>query len=224
MDSKKISWADRVKELFPDEVVELPKGAAWCNDCKSTGLVRSYGNTLLQCNKCGGRGYILPCSECGEKPKDSWHSVCLDCKKKLDKQRKEEQFNKAEKIKYEDYDGEFFVSDYSEEVMDEDSFEEMLWELLEEGRELPKYVFAPSIDTPLLGRDLYDFVDSLCEDGYEEMYEHLDTKSLNPINEHFKSWVKDQGSNGNVYWDGTKTVILLDDLIKKLQKEFDEKV
>lgn len=224
MDIKKISWGDRVKELFPDEVIDIPNGSVWCDDCNSTGLVRSVGNTLLQCNRCGGRGYILPCDDCGEKPREKNYCVCSDCRKKRAKQRWEEQFNRAKKIKYEDYNGEFFISDYSEKVMDKDSFEEMLWELLEDGKELPKYVFVPDIYNPLIGADLYSYVDSICEDGYEEMYEHLDIQSLKPINEQFEAWTKNQGSAGDVYSDGTKTIVLLDDLINELQKEFNEKV
>jgi hypothetical protein len=134
------------------------------------------------------------CQDCGKVSGDSKYiyMYCVECRAKRDDQRRQELFEKAEKIELRKYNGEFLCW--------EDEFFSDVWELydhcmeaVEEGEEpeCPSFVWGCS---PIkFGMDAGRIIEAACEEHHEEAYDRIDGKSFDELQVFLDSWCAKQG-------------------------------
>lgn len=223
---KSISWLQEFGKLFPDHTDrKLKDNHRWCDKCNGLGFIRS-GDYIRVCTTCSGAGMIELCATGCGKDRARYYNMCEACyeeyQNKARVDRETSRYEKAEKINYSDYDGAFLV-DGCDTVMDKSDFEEWIYDKIYDNEEdIPKYVYA-SKKYRNIDIDIYDVVSNACEDGYEEQFEHLDAKTLEPIQELLNKWIEAQGEAAYVYNEDYSRVIILDDIIQEIRDEIEKR-
>ena len=141
MDTKIINWKKEFTKLFPEKTERnLKDNHKWCNKCNGLGFFRS-GEYISFCNSCRGLGQIELCTEGCGREKHNYYTVCEICKDKKDNEGKtkkeKENFEKAIKITFAEYDGMFL--DSSDKVIDKDEFADNLYCKIKDGEYYPSY-------------------------------------------------------------------------------------
>lgn len=162
------------------------------------------------------------CTTCGKViGKKDYYDTCQECRNKVKKENMEKKFDKAEKISYIDYDG-YFLYGNEERVKDIDELADYIYESILDDNDYipPTYLFGLK-KTPVFDLDIYDILEYKTEDGYEDMYSFLDTKSelLSDIQLLMDKWVKLQGDYVYTYYEDYTKAILLEDLIKDIRNQ-----
>lgn len=217
-----INWREEFLKLLPETTLrELEDNCIWCDKCSGIGFTRE-GSSLCVCNKCKGKGYIKLCSSgCGNLP-EGYSPLCAECKDKvfrdLAAKKNKDNYNKATKIKFADYEGVFLSG--GDSITDKDDFEDWLYELVVEG-DYPEYVYGTTREK-IININLEDMVYAACEDTYEGMVQGIDCVGLDDIQTLFDEWVESQGEANYMYTEDFSVVVLLDDLIIELKKQAKE--
>lgn len=216
-----------MNQLADRLIIDLKEDEILCSTCKGLRFVltqqgkKSY---ISSCRDCySGKHYV--CKHCGESHKTN---MC-DCdgarEEKYDKQEEFEleRFNRATKINYKDYDGMFIWND---RAINKEDLEEEIYEIIYDGEEPPKYIYATSKEYINIGVDLHDEISNNCADGYEDMETYLDINSekLTQAQELIDEWIKEQGDLLYSYTEDYSKVVLLDEIVKEIRKEIKEKV
>lgn len=224
---KQIDFREKFLELFPDNYIKkIPDNATICEECGGIGWHNKVEGFISLCNKCNGKGYIeTRICECGKELLYRGDIKCNDCNKKEIKIKQHEKemlaYDKANKIKFKDYEGKFWINSW-DYVKDKDDLEEWLYDLIYDGEDYPTWIWGTK-KVKCLNFDICEEINNACEnsDGYEDMFDYLDTKSLKPIQEQIDKWIEKQGSSVYSYHEDYKTVVILDDLIKDIKKQLD---
>jgi hypothetical protein len=154
------------------------------------------------CDKCGlvysdirndGREFAERCCKdlvcgCGQPARKGW-TVCETCQAKQDREREEDDYNKAEKILLKDYAiGVFYRDDFPGEgyIFGVDALNDYLDELDPAAR--PKYAWA-CIKKGFPHIDAGDLVDGYIDDFPEGVIDDLD---LNSLQDFLDGWGKEQ--------------------------------
>lgn len=218
-------------ELKSKIILKLEGNEIPCTTCN--GLQFTYtqnGETgfINNCNKCYN-GKLFTCRHCGKNNKTD-HCDCEKSEQErrcsynnIEFEKEQKLFDKATKIKFNDYKGSFILPN-NDFIADSDSVCEWLYEkiacdmCLDE--ELPKYLWSTKA-IPVFTLDLYDIILDKTEDGYEDMYSNLDMNDDNLIQaqEYLDRWYKNQGDMVNTYEEDYTVAVLLDDLIEEIRKE-----
>lgn len=222
------------KELFMKLqnklIIDLKENEVLCPECKGLRFVLVESNEkayIESCKRCyTGKLYI--CKYCGELYKSQcnckeYHNARHEEFRLKQTQKDFEAYQKAEKIHYKDYDGKFILDD-DDYIKDIDDVAEWIYDKLSEGEEVPEYLWA-TIATPHFSIDLKDVISDKCEDGYEDMYSHLDIKSplISQAQDLINQWEKDQGESLYIYTETYKKAVIIKDLIEEIKKEITSK-
>ena len=212
-----------VLNLQDDEII--------CPECKGMRFVyveengKGYIDTCRRCYT----GKLYVCKHCGEGYKTGY----CHCKEASEERAMEfrmkqakkdaEAFQKAEKIHYKDYAGKFII-DGSEYIKDIDDVGEWIYDLLTDGTEPPEYLWAVEKHQHI-SIDLKDVVSDKCEDGYEDMYSHLNTASplISQAQELINQWEKEQGDSLCVFDETYRKAVIIKDLVEDIRKEIQSK-
>lgn len=217
--NKTINWKEEFTKLFPETTIrELKPNHIWCDKCNGVGFSRN-GIYIEFCTKCHGKGQIELCVEgCGKLPYN-YYTVCEECKNKKQKEdqaRKEKEcFEKATKIKFNDYDG-MFVD--NEIVISKEDFADNLYYKVLDGDDYPNYVYGTKKQA-VIKIDFQDIIHSACEDGYEDMEDRIDYTGVNEIQDKIDKWIEKQGDYNYSYSEDYKVIVLLDDLIAQIEEQ-----
>jgi len=222
-DKKKIiNWREMLIDLFPDRTErELNDNSKWCPECDGLGLVTVESKHIKGCVTCLGKGQINLCTNKDGEGCVYGYTVCKSC---LESENEKERikgvkirYKNAKKVTFENYKGKLFDPSNDELVVDKDEFIDSLSEMISEG-EFPKYVWGLTAYQNI-NVDMVQVVSDACEGGYEDQFEHLSAMDdLNHIQEAIDTWITNQGDAACCY-NETNVVVLLDDIIVKLQKE-----
>lgn len=217
-----------VQELFNQIqkklIIKLKDNEKICPICK--GLRFTYKQEgehgyINSCTDCYN-GKVYECKYCGKLNKTDW----CDCEGanneriKQEQQKELERFNKANKIKYKDYNGKFI---WNNRVIDIEEVRDNLYYMIKNKEETPNYLYA--IDTePVFSRiDLEEIVREKCEDGYEDMETYLYfNDTFNEAQKLLDKWIEEQGETLDCYYEDYKIVVLLDDLIEDIKNDIKE--
>lgn len=214
------------KQMQSQIILELQDDEIPCTECKGMRFIyiEKDGKSHFEyCRRCY-TGKLYVCRHCGEKNKTNY----CNCKESREErsvkyrmqvtQKEIEAFKTAKKIHYKDYDGKFILKD-SDYVKDLDGVAEWIEDLLREGEEPPEYLWATEKE-PCFSINLYDIIYDKCEDGYEYMYERLNTSSplLKQAQKLITQWEEEQGDSLCVYHETSKAVIITD-LVEEIRKE-----
>jgi len=219
LENKIISWREEIIKLFPDTTERIKNdNEEWCSKCNGLGLIKE-NKYIVGCTTCYGRGVIKKC-ECGQKI-DKPYTICKNCRDKKVEEKEIERFEKAEKVKYENYNDKYLWND---KVLDKDEFEEELFEIINDGEETPNYIYATKKEKVFDRISLTEIVADKCEDGYEEMDENFDYKDSDFIKaqELMNIWLDKHEENLYCYYEDYNKVILLDGIVQKLKDEINK--
>jgi hypothetical protein len=210
-------------------MIKLEKGEILCPHCKGLRFVFEVNNDgqtgyIASCNKCYN-GKLYTCEHCNKHNKID-HCNCEKASEirfaKLtdaDFKKDQELFAKAQKINFNDYiketDVKYFLINDSYASTSDDVID-WVYELIKDGEEAPKYLWATKAES-MIDLNIHEIIYDKCEDGYEDMYTHLDTdnEELIKAQEHLDTWYNAQGDQVNCYVEDYTLAILLDDLIKE---------
>lgn len=224
---EKITTRELYEQIQNRIVLNLQDDEIPCPECKGMRFVYVEENGkgyIESCRRCH-TGKLYVCRHCGE---GSTTNYCYCNKAKEERHMKirteqakkdAEAYQKAEKIHYKDYTGKFILED-SDYVKDIDDAEEWIYDLLTEGTEPPEYLWAVEKHQHF-SIVLKDVIYDKCEDGYEDMYDCLDTKSplLEQAQELIKQWEKEQGDRLCVFDETYKKAVIIKDLVEEIRKE-----
>ena len=225
---KQIDFREKFLELFPDNYIKkIPDNATICEECSGIGWHNKVEGFISLCNKCKGKGYIkTKFCECGKELLYHEDTKCNDCKQKEFKIKQQEKemilYEKANKIKFKDYEGKFWIDNW-DYVKDTEDLEEWLYDLIVDGEDYPTWIWGTN-KIKCLNIDIADIIYDACDDGYEGMYDNLEVSTLKPIQEQIDKWLEEQSDNVYSYSEDFNTVVLLDDLIEEIKKEIKEKL
>jgi hypothetical protein len=155
--------------------------------------------------------------ECGEEITDGSYTLCASCRSGRRDKAEAARFERAKKVKFDDYDGPFVYSDRldGEGYHDIDSFYSILEDMKLEER--PKYVWAcKPMPTPRPGA--LDIMERLLADYHEEAVEQVDIDGLQEL---LDGWAAKQPQELSYEADYAMAV-LLDDLLVEIAKKEDE--
>lgn len=219
---KNSTIVELMKEITRRLCFDLKENEIICPDCGGLHWVPKIINgkeILERCQTCY-TGKVYKCHHCGKLNStnacncDEYYKASREIRKKKEIERRELAFEKADKVKFEDYKGYgVFIGDKLFSADDEDAIIEALVEEIQEGVEPSKYFFGTTPDT--FGVDIenyiYEQADDFCEDGPSS----LDFKA-----EKFKQgiklldeWLTEQ--NLTVYYEDETVAVLMDSLIEK---------
>lgn len=178
-----------------------------------------FGDFPLECciPKHCGKGNKTDYCQCDEAREER------DSAYRLKQAQKEfEAYQKAEKVNYQDYDG-YFILPISERLQDSDDVRDWIYDELVNSEDVPEYLWAVK-GTPHFSIDLYDVISDKCEDGYEDMYSNLGTKSplLSQAQELIKQWEKEQGESLCIFEETYKKAVIIKDLIIEIRSEINK--
>lgn len=212
-------------------ILDLNENEVPCSKCKGLRFVYSQTDDkgyIDNCTNCYN-GRLYKCKYCGKLNITDWCDCSKACEERDNaynkKQLEENQnrFDKAEKISYKYYDG-YFLFEGEEYIYDLDAiydwlYEKIKYEKLTDG-ELPKYLWATKSE-PLFALDIKDIVYNKCEDGYEGMYDNLNTEDelLSKAQEYLDKWNKKQGDRINIYYEDYSKAIMIEELIREIRED-----
>ena len=209
-------------------IINLKENEALCPECKGLRFILVERNSqafIESCRHCY-TGTLYVCKHCGKLNK-SW----CDCTASNDERNNEyrikqaqkdaEAFQKAEKINYKDYDG-YYLFGSDDHLKTQEDLEEWIYEKLKDGEDVPEYMWAVEGQSHL-SIDLLDVINDKCEDGYEDMYDHLSTGSplLSQAQELINQWENEQGDKLCVFDETYKKAVIIKDLIDEVSKALD---
>jgi len=219
------------KELYSQlqerVIIDLKEDTTLCPECKGLHFiyVENDGKGYIQsCNHCYN-GVLYTCKYCGQGNKTD----CCYCEEARNEERNEfrlkqiqrdnELYQKAEKINYKDYNG-YYLLGSDEHLREQDDLEEWIYEKILAKEDIPEYLWAVE-GSPHISIDLMDVIYDDCEDGYEDMFSYLDTKSslLLQAQDLIDQWEKDQGDSLCIFNETYKKAIIIKDLIEKIRSE-----
>ena len=225
----KISTRELYSQLQDKLIINLEEDEILCPECKGLHFAfveKGDSGFIESCRRCHtGKLYI--CKHCGKGNKTDYCD-CKEAQKERNDRFYSEQaqkdfkaYKKAEKIHYKDYDGKFIIEG-SEYIKDIDDVAEWIYEELSEGNDIPEYLWATE-STPHFSIDLLDVISDKCEDGYEDMYDHLNTGShlIAEAQELVDKWEKEQGDSLNIYCETYDKAIIIKDLVEEIKKEIE---
>jgi hypothetical protein len=218
---KEFDFREKFIEMFPKNYIKkLPDDATWCEHCNGIGWHNKKEGFISLCYYCNGKGYIKSeYCKCGNKLDRYGSDKCRECDRKEFNEKQKiknlERYNNATKIKYKDYKGRFLVDD---KVIESDNFEEWLYDQIVEEGTCPTWVWGARKELAL-NLDIVEAVTDACENGYEDMFDNLDTNSLKPIQEQIDNWIKEQGDYAYNYYEDYSIVVELDELIEDILKQ-----
>lgn len=220
--------AELFQEMRDRLMIDTEENEIVCPKCGGLRLVFELKNDkgyTVSCNNCYN-GKLYKCKHCGKLSKTSQ----CNCKEaqlersevlrishyKTEMQR----FGKAEKVHYNDYDGFFMLSD-GVPVVEKEEFEEWIYDQLYEDEEFSiEFVWAvePHKSFDL---EIYDIIMDKTEDGYEDIYDSLDTKSqlLKDTQDILNKWMDEQGESLNVYYEDYSRAIIVTDLVNEIREQ-----
>ena len=224
---KRFSTKDLYAQLQERIILHLEENEVPCLECK--GLRFNYvadNEKEAHIETCRGcyTGKLTVCKYCGKACK-SW----CDCRESQDarhnqwraeqKQKELALYEKAEKISWKDYDG-YFLFDGCEYLKTADDLEDWIYDRIMEEEDVPDFLWSTK-GTQYINIDLNDVIYNACEDGYEDMYDYLSTKSplIAQAQELINQWQKEQGDNLNIYNANYKQAIIIKDLVDKIRGE-----
>ncbi|MFC0903911.1 hypothetical protein ACFHWD_04295 [Clostridium sp. MT-14] len=219
-----------IDELTNKLIISLNDNEALCPTCKGLRFIleqRGKQAYIESCPDCyNGKVYV--CKHCGKHNKSNYCN-CDGARKERNaefnkKQQEKEQklFGKAKKIKFNDYNGYFFIPDYEGRVYDGDAVYDWLCDKIKydklSNEELPSYLWSTSPE-PVFDMDLKDILYDKCEEGYEDMDSFLNTddEDFKLAQQHLDKWYKKQGDAVNTYYENYDIAILLDDVITEIK-------
>jgi len=227
---EKVTTRELYTQLQERIIVDLKEDEILCPDCKGLLFVfvengeKGYINSCRRCYN----GKLYLCKHCGKGNKTGQ----CDCKEAHEErsnafslkqsQKDFEAYQKAEKIDYKEYKGYYIVSD-DEHLKEQDDLGEWIYEQLVDEHDVPEYLWAVE-GTSHLSIDLKDVISDKCEDGYEDMYSHLDTGSplLLQAQELIDQWEKEQGDSLCVFNETHKKAVIIKDLVEEIRKEVEK--
>lgn len=217
MDNKIINWKEEFIKLFPENTErQLKDNHKWCEKCNGLGFFRQ-GIYIDFCNSCRGTGQIELCTEGCGREKNSPYTVCDICRAKKDFEKEtakeKELFEKAQKVKFADYEGMFLKN---ERVIDKEDFADDLYYKIKDEEEYPMYVYG-TYKEPVMSIDFNQVINDSCEEGYEDMTDQLDYDGVEEIQKSIDQWIEKQGEANYCYYE-SNVVVLLDDLIVEIKE------
>jgi len=226
----KISTRELYSQLQDRLVINLDENEILCPECKGLhfAFVEKGDTGFIETCRCCYIGKLFVCKHCGKTNKTD-HCNCKEAQEERSNkfrceqvQKDYERYQKAEKIHYKDYDGKFIIKD-SEYIKDIDDVAEWIYEQIIEGNDIPEYLWATE-STPHFSIDLLDVIYNKCEDGYEEMYEYLNTSShlIVEAQELIDKWEKEQGESLCIYCEDYTKAVIIKDLIEEIRKEIED--
>jgi hypothetical protein len=217
------------KELFGKLqeriILNLKDNEIACPHCKGLRFVyvqegdKSYVDPCKLCFT----GKRFTCNHCGSDAKTNYCGCEKARKVRNDNQirflenERFEKYKTAQKIHYKDYDGKFIID---EKVVDIDDVAEWIEGLIIDKEDVPEFLWATS-SNPQFSIDIYDYIKTMCEDGYEGMYDFLDTNSylLKQAQLFIHKWEKEQGESLYLYTETTTKAVIIKDLTDKIRRE-----
>lgn len=229
-----LSTQELMDELKSKIILNLNDNETPCSKCNGLQFIYVQEGEIgyiKNCNRCyNGKQYI--CNHCGKSNKTDR----CDCKKaeqerrdifnNKESERDKELFDKATKIKFNDYEGKFILPN-SDFIQDSDGVYEWLYNEIKcqekSYRELPKYLWSTKAES-VFNLELKEIISDKCDDGYEDMYSNLDTndEDLIKAQEYIDKWYEKQGDMVNTYYEDYTCAVLLDDLIEESRKDIEK--
>jgi hypothetical protein len=96
--------------------------------------------------------------------------------------------------------------------------------MIHDGEEVPTYIPATYQTTVFDEIDLYDVINSKCEDGYEDMESRFDYNSskFQEAQKLVNEWLDENSDVLNVWYEDSKNLVILTNVVEKLKKEYEE--
>lgn len=210
-----IKTIDLFSELQNRLIIKTENNEIICPTCKGLRfkLVDSH---IEQCRDCH-TGIVYVCKHCSQHNSTNYCKCNAAYKEREEKYNREQAekdriaFEKAEKINYKDYSGYYLID---ERLCEIDMLEEWIEESLKDGESVPEYMWAVEGE-PCFSINLIDIISDKCEDGYEDMYSHLDTNSEQLVQAQalIEEWEQQQGGSLYGYGETYKRAIIIKDLV-----------
>lgn len=223
----KLTTQELYTQLQERIVLDLKDNEIACTECKSMRFVyvqQGDKGYIESCRHCyNGKLYI--CKFCG---KNNRTNSC-DCKQAQNEshndyrlqqaQKDSENYQKAKKINYKDYDGYYMLSG-SEHLKDLDGLYEWIYDKLSNSEDVPEYLWAVEGEQHV-SIDLQEVISDKCEDGYEDMYDCLSTESplLKQAQELINQWEIEQADSLCLFSETYSKAVIIKDLIEEIRKE-----
>jgi len=191
-----------------------PTGVFYCTSCR-----------IVHRTKDGAESCCKPslCKDCGkELPQKTYSLQCDTCKMPEWHRKDREIYQKAKKVKLEDYEGSHVV--IGDDYVSVDELEEQLSYRWSYGDELPRFAHGTTQTTSVTPFDVADVMEQFTQEAYED-FDYKDLLGLDDLQkaiEAFHEINKNHWANRTHNWDG-ETVVLFEELADKLEKEFKEK-
>jgi len=229
-----LTTQELMDELSSKLILKSEENEILCPTCN--GLQFAYrqqkDNGYIQgCTDChNGLNYV--CKHCGKSNKTD-HCECEKAEQErrsaynnIELEKNQKLFSKATKIKFNDYKGKFILEN-DDFIKDSDDVFQWLYDKIKyEGlsdEELPKFLWSTNPE-PVFTLDVEDIILDKCEDGYDDMYSHLDTcdEDLLKAQEYLNKWYDKQGDMVNTYYEDYSIAVLLGDLIKEIREDIEK--
>jgi hypothetical protein len=219
-----LSTRELMNQLTDKLILDLKENERLCPTCKGLRFIlveRGNHSYIENCRDCH-TGKVYVCKHCGN-TSPTRHCDCegVENERRLEEKQKElERFNKAEKIKFNDYDG-MFIFDEGH-VLDKESFYNKIYDLIYYSEKYPTYIYATEKEYVSIGVDLIEEITNRCNDnGYEDMdsYVDFDNDKLTQAQNLIDEWVGEQESVSYVYYEDHRKVVLLDKLIEEIKNK-----
>lgn len=224
---ERITTKDLYSQLQDRLIIELGENQILCLGCKGLQFLfieNGEKGYIKSCNHCHtGKQYV--CKHCGKGNKTD-HCECKEARQGRDNdfrlkqaQKDSEAYQKAEKVNCKDYNG-YFILPNSERLQEIEDVGEWIHDKLVNGEDVPEYLWAVE-GAPHFSIDLQDVISEKCEDGYEDMYSNLSTRSplIAQAQELINQWEKDQGESLCLFSETYKKAVIIKDLIAEVRSE-----
>lgn len=217
-----------IQELFSQLqnrlIIKLKESEIICPECKGLTFVLKLDSTeehghIERCSRCY-TGKLTVCKHCGTGNKSWCQCKGAEEERQLEQAKKDfEIYQKAEKVDYKEYDGKFLLNN-SDYVQDIDDIADWIYNILSDDEEPPEYLWA-LIAHSHFSIDLKDVIFDKCEDGYEDMYDNLDTESLllSQAQDLINKWEEEQGERLLIYEETHKKAVVIKGLIEEIRSE-----
>lgn len=223
----KLPTRDLFTQLQDKLIIKLQENEVVCPECKGLRFVLVEKNEEAYIKSCGAchTGKLYVCKHCGKGNKTDYCN-CNEANKERNNNSREKQsqkeyeaFQKAEKVHYKDYDGPFILPD-SEYLKEIEDVYDWIQERLSDGDEVPEYLWAVEGERHF-SVDLKEVISDKCEDGYEEMYQCLDTESnlLAQAQKLVNKWQDEQGKSLYIFSETYKKAVIIKDLVKEIREK-----
>lgn len=218
---EKLSAKDLILKLQNKLILKLNENEIACPDCKGLRFIlieKQNKGYIENCQSCYF-GKVHRCKYCGSENK-----LYCNCKQSIEEKNsiynnkqneiELELYEKAEKINFKDYNGKFIISEY---IKEKEDIEDWIKEKLKNDENIPDYLWATEPEK-VFSIDLKETISENCEDGYNDMYKHLNINSplLTQAQELINKWQEEQGESLNIYNIDYKKAIIISDLIEEI--------